>query len=726
MFQTQQGQGQEQQFFIKSNIKIIRLKNDISAYLKKNKGSSLKVNSILKKLRLSQDKREQVKRALTELVKEQKVIKEGKYYGYSEYSEPEIMTGEIDFGKDGRILVSRISGDKRKDKDKYKIAAGKNIRVEVGDIVEFKFIDTPEGKTAQVLNIKDRGKKYISGKFESQKAYGIVYPDSREVKREILISYKDFKNAETGDKVYIELLNPESINDEFTDLRGVVTEVLGKAGDRSAEEKSILRKFNLVKEFPPEVESEASKIHVAYSIKDRIDLRDKNIFTIDPADAKDFDDAVSIEIQEDGTYMLGVHIADVSHFVTENSVIDREAVKRATSVYLVRNVIPMLPERLSNDICSLKPGVDRLTFSVFIHLSKRGAVKNFDIKKTIISSKRRFTYEEAQEIIDTKKGDFAEELLTMYKLSKTITLKRLREESLDFDSSEVKFVFDKSGDVRDIVVKERLDSMRLIEEFMLLANKCATVFVNNLSRKLKINLPFIYRVHDLPNKEKMRELGEFVKQFGYSINPEEKNSLRKLLKAIEGKPEEYIINNLLIRSMAKAIYTEKNIGHYGLGFKDYSHFTSPIRRYPDLLVHRMLYDYIYNEKQIEKKAVHYRKIIPEIGKQSSVMEQNTEQAERESIKLMQGEYISRHIGDEYEGIVSGLIQYGMFVEIMEILVEGMIRFRDIQDDYYEYDEKNHIARGRRKGKTFRAGQKVRIKVMRVNKETKKIDFVLIN
>ncbi|MCY7363576.1 MAG: RNB domain-containing ribonuclease, partial [Ignavibacteria bacterium] len=329
-------------------------------------------------------------------------------------------------------------------------------------------------------------------------------------------------------------------------------------------------------------------------------------------------------------------------------------------------------------------------------------------------------------IIETKKGDFADELLLMYKLSNSITAKRLKEESLDFDSNEVKFTFNTKGDVEDIVVKHRLDSMRLIEEFMLLANKCATIFVKDLSKKVKINLPFIYRVHDIPNKDKMMDLIEFVKQFGYTINTEDKNSLRKLLTDIEGKPEEFLINNLIIRSMSKAIYTDKNIGHYGLGFKDYSHFTSPIRRYPDLLVHRILFDYIYNEKNISKKAEYNKKLIPEIGKQSSRMEQNAEQAERESIKILQGEYISKHIGDEYEGIVSGMVQYGMFIEIMDILVEGMIRFRDIEDDYYEYDEKKHIARGRRRGKTFRAGQKVKIKVMRVNKESKKIDFVLVN
>ena len=635
------------------------------------------------------------------------------------------LTGVIDFGKDGRKII-KPDNLKNNSENVYRIAESKNFRLIVGDKVEFKIINLSGEVFAQIEKIIDHGKLHVSGKFENQRSYGVVYPDSREIKREILISLSHFNNARNGDKVYLEILNPGDINDEHSDLRGKIIEVLGKSGERSAEERSIMKKFNLVKEFPKEIEDYAKNISVEYDLKDRVDLRDKIIFTIDPLDAKDFDDAVSIEKLEDGSYMLGVHIADVSHYVPENSALDKEALRRATSVYLVKNVIPMLPETLSNEICSLKPDEERLTFSIFVNLTKKCAVKSFEIKKSVIKSKRRFTYEEAQNIIDTKKGDFAEELLLMYKLSKSITLKRLKEESLDFDSNEVKFTFDSKGDVEDIIVKHRLDSMRLIEEFMLLANKCATVFVNDLSKKLKIKLPFIYRVHDIPNIDKLKDLAEFVKQFGYNLNIEDKNSLRKLLDDIDGKPEEFIINNLLIRSMAKAIYTDKNIGHYGLGFKNYSHFTSPIRRYPDLLVHRILFDYIYNEKNILSKADYYKKIIPEIGKQSSIMEQNAEQAERDSIKLMQGEYISRHIGEEYEGIVSGMVQYGMFVEIMDILVEGMIRFRDIQDDYYEYDDKKHIARGRRKGKTFRAGQKVKIKVVRVNKESKKIDFVLIN
>lgn len=669
---------------------------------------------------------ELLKKELRELAGENKVSREKKYYRINLIPEKETNRGEIIFGKDGRIIIRDLNSSQEINIRKNKDIPG--FRLNVGDKVAYKLVSSAESDnslTGEVIDIISAGKKFVSGKFENHQSYGLVFPDSREVKKEILIASDDFLNAEDGDKVYIEIVNPGDINDEFSDLRGKILEVLGKAGDRSAEERSIIRKFNLVKEFPKEVEKEAKAIKIDYDLKDRTDLRDKIIFTIDPEDAKDFDDAVSIEKNEDGTVILGVHIADVSHYVKENTPLDTEALKRATSVYLVKNVVPMLPEKLSNDICSLKPYEDRLTFSVFITLSKKFKLKKFEIKKTVINSKRRFTYEEAQKVIDTGEGDFAEELLLMYKISKSITLTRLKEESLDFDSNEVNFKFNKNGDVEDIIVKERLESMRLIEEFMLLANKCATMFVNELSKKNKANYPFIYRSHDIPNKDKMKELGEFVKQFGYSINVDDKNSIRKLLIEIKDKPEEFIINNLLIRSMAKAIYTTKNIGHYGLGFKDYTHFTSPIRRYPDLMVHRILHNYIMDGKGILKEIEHYKKILPEICKQSSVMEQNAEQAERESIKLMQGEYISKHIGEEFEGIVSGIVQFGMFIEIMDILVEGMIRFRDITDDYYEFDAKKHIAVGRRRRKVFRAGQKVKIKVLRVNKETKKIDFTLV-
>ncbi|MBK8982699.1 MAG: ribonuclease R [Ignavibacteria bacterium] len=743
---------------------IINYHKKILELFSSNKNASFKLNSILKKLELNPSSREILKKNLQQLVKEGSLSREGKYYSTGggapenlkfklskdrdrskKYSgdrtsgrkrsgkersgdikkvKSQISSGEIDFGDDGRAVIKSVS--ESGEPVVFNIKGTQTFAHKIGDKVNFSILTKDNGSEAEIIEITSHKNKFVTGKFEDHKSYGLIFPDSREIKNQIIVSYRDFSGAKNNDKVYAEILNPSDHGDEFTDLRGKVIEVLGQSGVRDTEERSIMRKFGLEKEFPQNILEESEKLKIEFDPKDRLDLRDKVIFTIDPEDAKDFDDAVSIEKLKGGNYLLGVHIADVSHFVKEDSELDKEALRRATSTYLVKNVIPMLPEKISNELCSLKPNEDRLTFSILITLSRTFKVKSFQIVKTVINSKRRFTYEEAQQVIETGKGDFVKELQMMDMISKSITLQRLREESLDFDSNEVKFRFDKHGSVSEIVVKERINSMRLIEEFMLLANKCATEFVGNLSKENKIQYPFIYRVHDIPNSDRMKELADFVKQFGYTINPEDKTTLRKLLNDIEGKPEEFIINDLFIRSMAKAIYQTKNIGHYGLGFKDYSHFTSPIRRYPDLAVHRCLFDYLSTDKIPVDRISHYEKTLSVICKQSSIMEQNAEKAERESIKLMQIDYISKHLGSEYEGIISGMIQYGIFVEIMDILIEGMIRFRDMNDDYYEYDDKRHIAVGRRKRKVLKAGQKVRIKVIRVNKESRKIDFALVN
>lgn len=506
--------------------------------------------------------------------------------------------------------------------------------------------------------------------------------------------------------------------------------VFGKAGEPDVEILSVMTKYALIMEFPGEVNKEANKIDENFDLTDRRDIRDKLVFTIDPYDAKDFDDAVSLEKNKDGNFILGVHIADVSHFVEHGSALDKEARKRGTSVYLVNQVVPMLPEKLSNDICSLKPNVDRLAFSVFITLDKKFKVLEFEFAKTVINSKRRFTYEEVQHIIETGKGDHAKIIKQMQKIAMVLTKERIEKDSLDFDSKEVKFVLDAKGKVKEIKIKERLDSMRLIEEFMLLANKCATLFVTKLQKDTERRLPFIYRVHDDPDPEKIYKLNEFIQQFGYNINisasKPDKNKLKKLLELIKGKPEEYIINDLLIRSMAKAVYHEKNTGHYGLGFADYTHFTSPIRRYPDLIVHRLLYEYITKTgKKLEKNLAYNLEDVKEICLYSSQREQNAVTAEREVTKIKQIEYMADKLGNEYEAVISGIIEHGMFVEIMDILIEGMIRFKDIEGDYYVYDEKNHYVYGRRKKKIFRAGDVVQVKLSSVNPETKKIDFKLI-
>jgi ribonuclease R len=628
--------------------------------------------------------------------------------------------------RQGNFIVRYPKGD---DFVYYKIKTDGKVEYIAGDRVEFKLSgDGKPGKeTAVVLKVIKKEIKFVTGRFEAGSYYGTVIPDSRSLKKEIYISSRFMENAKPGDKVLCEIINYEDIENRNVELEGKIIEVLGRAGEADAEIKSVMRKYGLVKEFPEPVLEEADKITTEIKTDDRLDIRDKAVFTIDPVDAKDFDDAVSIEKLDNGNFMLGVHIADVSHYVKENSELDIEALKRGTSVYLVNEVVPMLPERLSNHICSLRPHEDKYTFSVFIELDKKYKVVKYDIKKTIINSKRRFSYEEAQEVIETKKGDFKKEIALMYRLSKNLTKLRMKEGSLDFDSQEVKFVLDEKGKVQAIKVKHRLDSMRLIEEFMLLANKCVTEYVTKKKREDKIDYPYVYRVHDDPDMEKLNNLSEFVKQFGYNVKINtprpDKKQIKLLLEEIKGKPEEYIINDLLIRSMAKAVYTDKNIGHYGLGFDDYTHFTSPIRRYPDLIVHRILYDYL-REENLQKKVTHYKRILSGICKQSSEREQNAVYAERELIKIKQIEYMARHVGDEFDGIISGIVTHGLFVEIMDILVEGMVRFRDIEDDYYEYDERNHRAVGRRHGKVFRAGDRIRIKLLKVNMENKKIDFVL--
>lgn len=653
------------------------MQKQILKVLQKKEGESVKFNSILKRMRIDRRLQGELRNQLNELIRQKKVIKSGKWYYLN-------------------------SGNKEIER-----TASKEILT-------------------------------VTGRFEKNKYFGYVTPDSRTIKNDIYISKKNYLDAKEGDKVVCELISYDP-DDSKKEPEGRIIEVLGKAGNVDTEIISISRKYNLEKNFPADVVEEARREvenfndeTVRLELNDfssgRKDIRDRICFTIDPVDAKDFDDAVSIEKTAEGGLILGIHIADVSYFVKENTKLDNEALRRGTSVYLLNSVIPMLPEELSNDICSLKPNQDRMTFSIDIELNKNYKVKDYKIFKSVINSKRRFAYEEVQEIVDKKNGDYKKELMLMDKVAKQLFKKRMKEGSIDFESREVKFDYDAEGRITGIKVKERLDSMRMIEEFMLLANKCVTEFVTGIAKKQKQEFPFIFRIHDEPDLEKLNNLSEFVSQFGYRFHVDDKDSIKELLGSIKDKPEEYLINDLLIRSMAKAIYDERNIGHYGLGFMDYTHFTSPIRRYPDLIVHRILKDYLTfasDRNYVHKKIKYYKKILPDVCKSSSAMEQNAVQAEREIIKLKQIEYLSNHQGDEFLGIISGMVHYGMFVEIIEMAVEGLVRFRDIEGDYYEYSEKKHAAIGARRGKTFRIGQKVVVKILNTDTETKKIDFLLV-
>lgn len=585
--------------------------------------------------------------------------------------------------------------------------------------------DAGKRREGEIIRILKRSRENVVGTLERRhKAYHVV-PDDARLPFEVQVEPEDLGGARAGDKVVIFVdswgttrLNPE----------GHIVEVLGQAGESSAELLSVAREFQLPFAFPQEVTQEADAIPQRIpesEIARRLDWRTRTCFTIDPEDAKDFDDAVSLEVRNDGDYDLGVHIADVSYYVTEGSALDREAYKRGTSVYFPNMVIPMLPESLSNVLCSLRPDEDRLTYSVFMVVTPKGEVKSHEIRETIIRSTRRFSYEEVEEVLQGRShGPHDETLRRMHTLSAVLTKKRMREGSIDFESSEAKFRFDAEGKPTEIMKKTRLDSHRLVEEFMLLANKVVATHVG-LARKEEHAKPFLYRIHDSPDPDRTRELAAFVEQFGFKLSLDggvSSKAFQKLLDQVRGTEVENVINEVALRSMAKAIYSDRNIGHYGLAFDYYSHFTSPIRRYPDLVIHRLLKEYARGTTQ--ERRQHLAHSLSGIADQSSAMERHAMEAERAAIKVMQVEYMKRHLGDEFAGVISGVTRYGMFVEINDLLVEGMIHVRDLEDDYYVYDEKKYSLIGRRSGKTFRLGDSLQLKVIRVNPEEREIDFII--
>jgi ribonuclease R len=577
----------------------------------------------------------------------------------------------------------------------------------------------------EIVRIVERVNTTIVGTLERSPRFSFVIPDDERFSRDIYVAKEDLKGAIHGDKVVVKLL---AWKDEQQNPEGEVIEVLGRSGDARIEVLSVARSFGLPMAFPDDVEAEASAISAKLTEADlanRLDLRDTLCVTIDPADAKDFDDAVSFETLPDGSIQLGVHIADVSHYVQEGSALDREALARGTSVYMVNEVIPMLPERLSNDLCSLKPDVDRLAYSVLMKMTSRGTVEDHTIRKSVIRSRRRFAYEEVQEILTAGKGEHAVMLLPLFRLTQTLLKKRRQNGSIDFETSEAKFQFDETGMPSRIIRKERLDAHRLIEECMLLANKVVAQHIGKAKSEEHIR-PFIYRVHDVPDPSRLADLSRFVKMFGYSLDVNQgvsTKALQKLLDQVKGSDVENFINEIALRSMAKAVYSEKNIGHYGLGFQYYTHFTSPIRRYPDLKIHRLLREYEQGLSYDRRQEIGRR--LPTICRISSERERLAADAERQSIKVMQIEYMKRHLGDEFQGVIGGVTEYGLFIEIDDLLVEGLAHVRDLTDDYYLYDEKHYTLRGRSTGNAFRLGDKVTVKVVSVNAERRALDFAIV-
>lgn len=579
----------------------------------------------------------------------------------------------------------------------------------------------PEAEVVEIIEKKDQ---VFIGQLKVEKHYGYLLTDSKFLATDIFIPKAKLKNGKTGDKAVVRITHWP---DEDKNPKGEVVDILGRHGENNAEIHAILAEYGLPYKYPETVERAANKIDAGITpevIASRLDMREATTFTIDPRDAKDFDDALSLTQLPNGNYEIGVHIADVTYYVKPGSIIDREAENRATSVYLVDRVVPMLPEHLCNGICSLRPNEEKLAFSCIFEMDDNARVINHKIARTVIESNRRFTYEEAQEIIETGTGEYSHEILILNRLAKILRKERYENGSVEFDRCEVKFDIDETGHPIGVFFKESKDANKLIEEFMLLANKTVAREIGQPIGKKKAKA-FVFRVHDEPDPEKLTELAKQSRVFGYKIKDsgsarDVNRSINRMLKDLKGKGEENFLSTLAIRSMAKAIYTTVNVGHYGLGFEYYTHFTSPIRRYPDMMVHRLLDKYLNGGRSVNVDK------LEDQCKHSSSMEQLAANAERASIKYKQVEFLADHLGEVYDGVISGVTEWGLYVELDSNKCEGMVPIRDLTDDYYEFDEKNYCIVGRHTNTRYRLGDKITIQVARANLDRKQVDFAIVD
>ena len=592
-----------------------------------------------------------------------------------------------------------------------------------GDIVKVflfarKKSKQPEGEIVEIIK---RKKTSFVGVIQMSKSFAFLVPIGRNMPHDIFIPLAQLNGAKGGDKAIAQITEwPKKAKNPI----GRITDVLGKSGDNDTEMHAILAEFDLPFNFPEHVNDAAEEISdeiTKEEIAKRRDFRNVTTFTIDPADAKDFDDALSLQKLENGNWEVGVHIADVTHYVRPGSIIEKEACERATSVYLVDRVVPMLPERLSNGLCSLRPNEEKLTYSAVFEIDEKAEIHNTWIGRTVICSDRRFSYEEAQLVIETEEGDYKDEILCLDKLAKKFRAKRFKQGAIDFDRFEVKFDIDENGKPLSVYFKESKDSNKLIEEFMLLANKKVAESVGRVS-KGKTAKTFVYRVHEQPNAEKLETFNNFIHKFGFEIKTASpsaiSSSINTLLKNVKGNAIQNLVETLAIRSMAKAKYTTINVGHYGLHFDHYSHFTSPIRRYPDMMVHRLLNEYENHGKSANKEKVESQ------CQHCSDMELRASQAERSSIKYKQVEFMVDNVGEEFDGTISGVTEWGFYVELNDNKCEGMVSIRELEDDYYEFDEENYCIVGRSHRKIYQLGDDVRILVTKANLAAKQLDFVL--
>ncbi len=671
--------------------------------------------------------------ALDELVRKKQLEEVGPGR-YRLLSRAGYRTGTLDMSHHGyAFLVSEDEGE-----DVF-IARNDLNKALDGDLVKV-FVYPKRKRSArvegEVVEILERARETFVGTVEISKNYAFLLPDNRKMPVDIFIPLEKLNRAEHGQKAIARIIDwPDHVKNPF----GEIVDVLGYPGENETEMHSILAEFELPIRFSKEVEDEAERIPDGITekeISNRRDFRKIPTFTIDPEDAKDFDDALSIRPMDGNLWEVGVHIADVSFYVQPKSILDNEAYERGTSVYLVDRVVPMLPEKLSNGVCSLQPNKDKLTFSAVFLMDDRGGVKDEWFGRTVINSDRRFNYEEAQQIIETGEGDMKEQMLKLYEISRILRETRYKNGSINFERDEVKFHLDEDGTPTGVYFKVQKESNWLIEEFMLLANRKVAEYASRGGKYRKEVDPqeekrgklkgktFVYRIHDVPDGEKMASFSRFITKFGHSLDPQQpvrqlSKSLNALLDAVQGKKEQHVVEMMALRSMAKARYSTKNIGHYGLSFRDYAHFTSPIRRYPDLMAHRLLAHYLAqgeskNADKYEKRCMH-----------ASEMERRAVDAERASVKYKQVEFMQDKIEKEFDGVVSGLTDWGIYVEIVDNKCEGMVSIKSISDDYYEFDEEEYRIIGRHTGRQFEIGDAVRIEVVNANLSRRQLDYKLV-